>query len=228
MWEHHMRHGSAGCCFFFQAEDGIRDYKVTGVQTCALPIFGPVEQWSQSLRTTASTVLASRNPMFLWWGPDLIQIYNDAYRPSFGSKGRHPAALGMRGRECWTDIWDTIGPEIEHVMRGHGSTWHEDQYIPIERNDRLDDVWWTYGYSPVHDESGRVAGTLVVCQETTNRVLHQQERERLLATTLRAERRTASLLEQISDQHLTMDADFRILSVNGAAERALGRSREEL
>src|SRR5256885_241480 len=26
------------CCFFFQAEDGIRDYKVTGVQTCALPI----------------------------------------------------------------------------------------------------------------------------------------------------------------------------------------------
>src|SRR5256885_8223426 len=28
------------CFFFFQAEDGIRDYKVTGVQTCALPIFG--------------------------------------------------------------------------------------------------------------------------------------------------------------------------------------------
>src|SRR5256885_3947335 len=35
-------------CFFFQAEDGIRDYKVTGVQTCALPIlplhWGEVDQ----------------------------------------------------------------------------------------------------------------------------------------------------------------------------------------
>src|SRR5256885_6558615 len=30
-----------GYCFFFQAEDGIRDYKVTGVQTCALPICVP-------------------------------------------------------------------------------------------------------------------------------------------------------------------------------------------
>ena len=58
-------------------------------------------------------VLASRNPMFLWWGPELIQIYNDAYRPSFGAEGRHPRALGMPGRECWTDIWEVIGPQIE-------------------------------------------------------------------------------------------------------------------
>ena len=33
--------GGGGCGFFFQAEDGIRDYKVTGVQTCALPISRP-------------------------------------------------------------------------------------------------------------------------------------------------------------------------------------------
>src|SRR5215207_3341110 len=93
---------------------------------------GPVAGWSQSLRTTVGIVLTSRNPMFLWWGPELIQIYNDAYRPSFGRSGRHPQALGMRGRECWTDIWATIGPEIEQVMTTGQATWHENQLVPIE------------------------------------------------------------------------------------------------
>ena len=148
---------------------------------------GPPEAWSQSLCTTAALVLSSRNPMFLWWGPELIQIYNDAYRPSFGRTGRHPQALGMRGRECWTDIWETIGPQIEQVMTTGEATWHEDQYIPIERNERLEDVWWTYSYSPVFDDDGSIQGTLVVCLETTQRILSELERERMLADTARAE-----------------------------------------
>src|SRR5829696_1078740 len=189
---------------------------------------GPVETWSRSLKATAAIVLASRNPMFLWWGPELIQLYNDAYRPSFGASGRHPRALGMRGRECWTDIWEVIGPQIERVMTAGEATWHEDQYIPIERNGRLEDVWWTYSYSPVYDDDGSIGGTLVVCLETTSRVLAARERERLLADTARAERRAARVLEQVSDEHLTMDAEFRILTVNDAAQRALGVPRESL
>ncbi|MEW5927048.1 MAG: PAS domain-containing protein [Gemmatimonadota bacterium] len=189
---------------------------------------GPVEGWPPSLRTAAVIVLGSRNPMFLWWGPELVQLYNDAYRPSFGESGRHPEALGMRGRECWTDIWDAIGPQIEQVMTTGEATWHEDQYLPIERNGRLEDVWWTYGYSPVHDDDGRIAGTLVVCQETTSRILAERDRERMLEATARAERRAARVLERVSDEHLTMDAGFRILTVNAASERALGRTQDEL
>ena len=142
---------------------------------------GPVEGWSQSLRTTVSTVLMSRNPMFLWWGPDLVQIYNDDYRPSFGGGGRHPRALGAKGKEFWTDIWEAIGPQIDFVMSGKGATWHEDQHLPIERNGRLEDVWWTYSYSPVRDDDGSIGGTLVVCQETTKRVLGEQQLQSLLA-----------------------------------------------
>src|SRR5688572_27815653 len=142
---------------------------------------GPVSGWSVALRTTVGIVLGSRNPMFLWWGPELVQLYNDAYRPSLGRGGRHPRALGARGREFWTDIWDTIGPQIEQVMTTGESTWHEDQYLPIERNGGLEDVWWTYSYSPVLDDDDRIAGTLVVCLETTQRVLMERERERLLA-----------------------------------------------
>ena len=141
---------------------------------------GPVSSWSQSLRTTVGILLESRSPMFLWWGPELVQFFNDAYSPSLGLSGRRTHALGAKGREFWTDIWETIGPQIDQVMTTGEATWHEDQYLPIERNGHLEDVWWTYSYSPVRD-NGVVAGVLVVCQETTRRVRMLAEREQLLA-----------------------------------------------
>jgi two-component system, OmpR family, sensor histidine kinase VicK len=141
---------------------------------------GPVASWSASLRTTVSILLESRNPMFLWWGTELVQLYNDAYAPSLGVGERRVRALGAKGREFWTDIWSTIGPQIEQVMTTGESTWHEDQYLPIERNGRMEDVWWTYSYSAVR-ENGAIAGVLVVCQETTRRVKLLTERELLLA-----------------------------------------------
>jgi PAS domain S-box-containing protein len=189
---------------------------------------GPVSGWSQSLRTIASTLLASRNPMFLWWGPELVQLYNDAYRPSLGDGGRHPRALGMRGREFWTDIWTVIGPQIEQVMTTGEATWHEDQYLPIERNGRLEDVWWTYSYSPVRDDDGSIGGTLVVCQETTQRILGERERTRLIAETARAQERAAQVLEQMADAYIAMDEHFVIVAANAAAEAALGVSSEGL
>jgi signal transduction histidine kinase len=133
---------------------------------------GPVEQWSQSLRTMASAVLASRNPMLLFWGPHLIQLYNDAFRPSLGpSTGpapRHPRALGMPATEFWTDVWHVVGRQIDGVMTRGESVWFEDLHLPIERGGGvLDDAWWTYSYSPVRDDDGTINGTLVVCLETT-------------------------------------------------------------
>lgn len=135
---------------------------------------GPVARWPLSLRTIVTTMLASRHPMFLWWGPELIQIYNDAYRPSFAEGGRDVRALGARGAEFWTEIWEIIGPQIGQVMAGGEATWHEDQLVPIERNGRIEDVWWTYSYGPAFDDAGTVGGVLVVCQETTARVLTER------------------------------------------------------
>jgi signal transduction histidine kinase len=153
---------------------------------------GPVSGWSQALRTTVSTMLESRHPMFLWWGPELVQIYNDGYLPSFGTTGRDVAALGARGRDHWAEIWPIIGPQIEGVMTRAEATWHENDLVPIERNGRLEEVWWTYGYSPVRDDDGSVGGVLVVVQETTAHVLAVAERELLLAAerTARAESET--------------------------------------
>jgi signal transduction histidine kinase/ActR/RegA family two-component response regulator len=141
---------------------------------------GPPAQWPSTLKTTVATMLHSRHPMFLWWGDELIQFYNDGYLPSFG-QGKHPAAMGQRGADCWAEIWPLIWPQIDDVMRRCKASWNEDQLVPIFRNGKIEDVYWTYGYSPVIDESGSVAGTLVVCTETTPRVLAERRLHSILS-----------------------------------------------
>lgn len=131
---------------------------------------GTPQNWSQSLRTTLSIILSSRFPMFLWWGDDLIQFYNDAYRPSLGRDGKHPLALGQKAIDCWPEIWDIIHPLIVQVKTTGEPTWSEDQLIPIYRNGQLEDVYWTFGYSAVRGDLGEVEGVLVVCNETTEKV----------------------------------------------------------
>jgi PAS domain S-box-containing protein len=144
---------------------------------------GPPETWSDTLVTTVNLLLASRHPMFLWWGPDLIQFYNDGYRPSI-REDKHPSAIGQRGTECWPEIWHIIGPQIDAVMSQGTSTWNINQLVPINRNGKLEEVYWTYGYSPVRDKDGSVRGTLVVCSETTEQVLSERRLRTLLAITV--------------------------------------------
>jgi PAS domain S-box-containing protein len=120
--------------------------------------------------------------MFIWWGSDLIQFYNDAYRQTMGPE-RHPTALGQGGRECWAEIWDIIGPQIEQVMSGGGATWHENQLVPVTRHGKLEQVYWTYGFSPIDEDDG-IGGVLVVCRDVTEEHLAAaklREREAELA-----------------------------------------------
>ena len=143
---------------------------------------GEPETWPQSLRTAVRILLNTNHPMFIWWGPELIQFYNDAYRRTMGPE-RHPSALGQRGADCWAEIWDVVGPQIEQVMSGKGATWHENQLIPVTRHGRLEQVYWTYGFSPIDEEDG-VGGVLVVCRDVTRDYLASvalREREAELA-----------------------------------------------
>ena len=131
---------------------------------------GSVETWPISLLTTVSTLLNSRFPMFLWWGKDLLQFYNDAYRQSLGQNGKHPYAIGQKGIECWPEAWGTIEPMIKQVLAGGGATWNDDQLVPIYRNNKIEDVYWTYSYSQVLDDKGVITGVLVICYESTAKV----------------------------------------------------------
>lgn len=138
---------------------------------------GPPQSWPQSLKTAVRLLLTTRHPMFLWWGPDLVQFYNDAYAVSLGPE-RHPSALGQGALDCWTEVWPVIGPQIEQVMSGGPATWHENQLVPITRNGGLEEAYWTYSLSPVHDEGApnAVGGVLAVCTETTQTVQAEQRR----------------------------------------------------
>lgn len=153
---------------------------------------GPPEGWPEALRTVVQLVLSSPQPMFIWWGADLIQFYNDAYAETMGPE-RHPSALGDRGRDCWAEIWDLIGPQIDQVMTQGLAVSDENRLVPVTRNGAREDVWWTYSYSPIPDR-GAVGGVLVICADVTQthlartaladanaRLLAEMERQKLLA-----------------------------------------------
>jgi PAS domain-containing protein len=150
----------------------------------SLSSLGSPGGWPQPLRTVVRLMLNTGHPMYVWWGPELACLYNDAYRESIGPE-RHPGSLGRPAREVWNEIWDIIGPQIDQVMSGRGATWHVDRLVPITRHGRLDEVYWTYSYSPIDDETAPrgIGGVLVVCSETTRQVLAARqlaaERDRL-------------------------------------------------
>ena len=141
-------------------------------------VLGAIDGWSAALRTSVGIVMHSVHPMFLWWGDELTQVYNDAYVPCFG-EGKHPAALGHGGRECWAEIWSIIGPQIDEVRAGGEPRWYADNLVPIWRNGRIEDVYWSYTYTPVFGEDDGIAGVLVVCTETTAKVLAERRRHAL-------------------------------------------------
>ncbi|HET8659204.1 MAG TPA: ATP-binding protein [Micromonosporaceae bacterium] len=130
---------------------------------------GPVEWWPTELRAAIRTVLPSRIPMLLWWGPQLVQIFNDAYTPVLGDK--YPAAVGQPGAECWAEVWDVLGPPADRVFAGQGATYSENERLFLRRHGYLEETYWTSSYSPVGGEDGSVAGIFVATTDVTARVL---------------------------------------------------------
>lgn len=132
---------------------------------------GPVDEWPASLRTATRICLTSRFPMIVWWGPELRFIYNDAYGPLLGSK--HPA-LGKPGDQVWPEIWEIIGPMLRGVVETGEATWSEDLLLPMNRHGYWEETYWTYSYSPLHDDDGVVRGVFTAVSDTTERVIGQR------------------------------------------------------
>jgi len=138
---------------------------------------GPMERWPQALRVAVGICLNSRFPMFVWWGPQLINIYNDAYIPVLGK--RHPHALGRPAQQIWHEIWPVVGPQAEAVMRRGEATWNERVLLVMERHGYTEETYFTWSYSPIPDETGAIGGLFCACTEDTARVMAERERDRL-------------------------------------------------
>jgi PAS domain S-box-containing protein len=133
---------------------------------------GPPSTWPQSLRTAVGICLESAFPMNIWWGPELVQIYNDGYRAILGAK--HPRSLGQNGSECWADIWPVVGPLYHEVVKTGTATWADNLLLEMDRFGYLEETYFTFSYSPIRDESGQVGGVLITCTETTEGVIGER------------------------------------------------------
>jgi hypothetical protein len=119
---------------------------------------GPIEDWPQSLMTAVRIMLASRQPIWLGWGEQLIKLYNDPYKAIVG--GKHPAALGQPAAVVWREIWDAIGPMLQTAMTGTEGTYVEAQLLIMERNGYPEETYYTFSYSPIPDDTGGVGGII--------------------------------------------------------------------
>ena len=133
---------------------------------------GPPERWPQSLKTIVRVMLDSRYAMWMAWGPQLTFFCNDAYLPTVGI--RRDWVLGARSDEVWKEIWPDIGPRIERVLSSGEATWDEGLLLFLERSGFAEETYHTFSYSPVYDDSSRIAGMLCVVTEVTERVVGER------------------------------------------------------
>ena len=164
----------------------VRDHDWT-----ATPV-GQQSAWSPSLRASVDLVLASPLGMIILWGPDLVQVYNDAYRAVMGAK--HPGGLGQRTRDCWPEVWAFNAPVYEAVLRGETRSF-TGQALTIERHGCPEKAWFDLNYSSLHEvpregePEGAVAGVLVTVVEVSEQV-------RTAMALRESELRLAQLFEQ--------------------------------
>jgi PAS domain-containing protein len=134
---------------------------------------GPAALWPQSLKTAVRILLTSRQPMFVWWGGELINLYNDAYKAIVG--GKHPEALGQPASQVWREIWDQVGPRAESAMRENEGTYDEALQLIMERNGYPEETYYTFSYSPIPDDEGRPGGILCANTDDTQRILGERQ-----------------------------------------------------
>ncbi|HEV7402596.1 MAG TPA: ATP-binding protein [Chthoniobacteraceae bacterium] len=150
--------------------------RVRAFDWAATPL-GPLHTWPQSLIVAAGLCLNCRFPAFIWWGPELINIHNDAYAPVLGSK--HPEALGRPARALWAEIWPIIGEDVEAVVQRGKTICRERVRLILLRNGYPEETWFTYSHSPIPDGAGGIGGLFQVCSDETAQVLAEAERARL-------------------------------------------------
>jgi len=134
---------------------------------------GPTEDWPQSLRTSISTCLDCAFPILVWWGPQLVMLYNDEYRTILGSE-KHPFAFGTPGRKVWPEIWHVIGPMLAQVMASGEATRSRDLLLVMDRHGYDEESYFSFSYSPIRDESGGIGGIFTPVLETTGRVIGER------------------------------------------------------
>jgi PAS domain S-box-containing protein len=184
---------------------------------------GPLSNWDSTLLAAVTMVLSAEIPMQLFWGPEMVTIYNDALRPALAEK--HPSALGMSGREVWKEVWPEVGEQLEGVFEGTAVTFRA---VPLRlrRNGVLEEMYWDYSYSPMFAPDGSVAGVLDISLDVTASVLAQQKLSISEGLASRVADELRQVLNATSDAIVAVNRDWIITYLNPAAENMYGPSTE--
>jgi PAS domain S-box-containing protein len=183
---------------------------------------GQIDGWSQSLQAIVRVMLSNGIPMCLLWGPDLLQIYNDAYVPLVGQK--HPTLLGQRFQTTCPELWESVGPIIAQIRETAQATTLENQLFPVNRFGYLEELYCTIAYAPVHSEAGDLAGVLMTLNDTTRHVLSERRWQTLyhlstrMADAHRAEQVCQLAVDVLSNN--PADLPFALLYLVEAADCA--------
>lgn len=157
---------------------------------------GPISEWSHSLRTMVGGILDSAFPQCLLWGPQHISIHNDAFLPILGNK---PPAIGRPFHDVWAEAWHTIAPLVARAYAGE-PTFIEDYPLVVERRGHPEQAYFTFCYSPIRDDDGRIAGMLDTVIETTAKVQAQQQAKLINAELAHRIQNTLAIVNSICDQ----------------------------
>src|SRR5579871_4446032 len=188
------------------------------VHQWSLTPLGRIEDWSEGLLSSVNLMLACAFPSLVFWGKDLVQLYNDAFIPLLAE--RHPSGLGQRAEDCWSDAWQIVGPNLKRVMDARETVYHRNAVVPIVRDGKLQDIRWTYNYSPIFGSRGDVLGVLVICQDITSEVSALQDLKE-------SETRTSRVLQSIGDAVIVTNAETRVTRMNSVAEQLTGWELED-
>jgi len=134
---------------------------------------GPIAGWPTHLKSAVSLMLPAKAQIVLFWGPEFVALYNDAYAPTIGEK--HPRALGQPARQNWAELWDDLEPLLRRVLDTGETVFAKDRPFYIERHGYPENVYFDISYSPVQNETGEIGGVLCIVSETTERVVAQRE-----------------------------------------------------
>jgi signal transduction histidine kinase/CheY-like chemotaxis protein len=187
---------------------------------------GPVSQWPQSLRTSVGLCLSSTFPILIAWGPELIQIYNDSYRPICGAK--HPGSMGQNFKICWETALPVVGDAFDRGLGGEG-TYIKDQQMLLDRHGYIEEAFMTFSFAPIRDESGQVVGIFHPITETTDQILSARRTQVLrdLAVQTANAKTMDEIYETLTPIHNSFAYDvpfLQIYELDENAEYALLRS----
>lgn len=197
---------------------------------------GDPGSWPQSLRTMVSVMLNNPFGMYIAWGKEYTQIYNDGYRPILGAT-KHPQALGISTRETFAEIWHIIESMFDGVMNGE-PVGFPDFMLPLDRNGFIENCYFDFAYSPIKNDDGEVGGVLVTVIETTNKKkalddlkeseerLHKKKNE--LEDALAELKLFKFMIDNASDPFILMKEDGSFAYLNNIAVKKWGYTRDEI